>query len=208
MGVRDETVGRFLDAVAAPTPTPGGGSASAFAGALAAALSRMVAGLARDRKGYEDQQGVLRDLESRAVRIQARLVELVDEDAKAYEAVLAAMRLPRTTDAERAERVARMQAAYQRATEVPLETMRLGVEALELAEVAADKGNRSATTDAGVAVLLSEAAIRGASLNCRVNLASIRDERVREDMEKGMTDLLARAQAVGHRAMALVEGRL
>jgi len=208
MGVRDETVGRFLDAVAAPTPTPGGGSASAFAGALAAALSRMVAGLARDRKGYEDQQGVLRDLESRAVRIQARLVELVDEDAKAYEAVLAAMRLPRTTDAERAERVARMQAAYQRATEVPLETMRLGVEALELAEIAADKGNRSATTDAGVAVLLSEAAIRGASLNCRVNLASIRDERVREDMEKGMTDLLARAQAVGHRAMALVEGRL
>jgi len=206
--VRDETVGRFLDAVAAPTPTPGGGSASAFAGALAAALSRMVAGLARDRKGYEDQQGVLRDLESRAVRIQARLVELVDEDAKAYEAVLAAMRLPRTTDAERAERVARMQAAYQRATEVPLETMRLGVEALELAEIAADKGNRSATTDAGVAVLLSEAAIRGASLNCRVNLASIRDERVREDMEKGMTDLLARAQAVGHRAMALVEGRL
>ena len=208
MGVRDETVGRFLDAVAAPTPTPGGGSASAFAGALAAALSRMVAGLARDRKGYEDQQAVLRDLESRAVRTQARLVELVDEDAKAYEAVLAAMRLPRTTDAERAERVARMQAAYQRATEVPLETMRLGVEALELAEVAADKGNRSATTDAGVAVLLSEAAIRGASLNCRVNLASIRDERVREDMEKGMTDLLARAQAVGHRAMALVEGRL
>lgn len=206
--MRDETVGRFLDAVAAPTPTPGGGSASAFAGALAAALSRMVAGLARDRKGYEDQQGVLRDLESRAVRIQARLVELVDEDAKAYEAVLAAMRLPRTTDAERAERVARMQAAYQRATEVPLETMRLGVEALELAEIAADKGNRSATTDAGVAVLLSEAAIRGASLNCRVNLASIRDERVREDMEKGMTDLLARAQAVGHRAMALVEGRL
>ena len=208
MGVRDETVGRFLDAVAAPTPTPGGGSAAAFAGALAAALSRMVAGLARDRKGYEDQQAVLRDLESRAVRIQARLVELVDEDAKAYEAVLAAMRLPRTTDAERAERVARMQAAYQRATEVPLETMRLGVEALELAEVAADKGNRSATTDAGVAVLLSEAAIRGASLNCRVNLASIRDERVREDVEKGMTDLLARAQAVGHRAMALVEGRL
>lgn len=206
--MRDETVGRFLDAVAAPTPTPGGGSASAFAGALAAALSRMVAGLARDRKGYEDQQGVLRDLESRAVRIQARLVELVDEDAKAYEAVLAAMRLPRTTDAERAERVARMQAAYQRATEVPLETMRLGVEALELAEIAADKGNRSATTDAGVAVLLSEAAIRGASLNCRVNLASIRDERVREDVEKGMTDLLARAQAVGHRAMALVEGRL
>ena len=206
--MRDETVGRFLDAVAAPTPTPGGGSAAAFAGALAAALSRMVAGLARDRKGYEDQQAVLRDLESRAVRIQARLVELVDEDAKAYEAVLAAMRLPRTTDAERAERVDRMQAAYQRATEVPLETMRLGVEALELAEIAADKGNRSATTDAGVAVLLSEAAIRGASLNCRVNLASIRDERVREDMEKGMTDLLARAQAVGHRAMALVEGRL
>ena len=208
MGVTDDTVGRFLDAVGAPTPTPGGGSVSALVAALSVALSRMVAGLALDKKGYEDHQADLRQLQASATRVQARLTALVEEDAKAYEGVLAAMRRPRDTDGERSERVARIQEAYRRATEVPLETMRLGVEALELAQAAAEKGNRSATTDAGVAILLSGAAIRGASLNCRVNLASIRDGPFREAAEAEMQALLERAQSVGHRAMALVEGRL
>lgn len=208
MGVTDETVGGFLEAVGAPTPTPGGGSVSALVAALSVALSRMVAGLALDKKGYENHQADLRELLARAARVQARLTALVDEDAQAYEGVLAAMRSPRDTDGERAERVARMQAAYRRATEVPLETMRLGVEALELALAAADKGNRAATTDAGVAILLSEAAIRGASLNARVNLASIRDDAFRDATEHELRTLLARAQETGHRAMALVEGRL
>lgn len=208
MGVTDETVGRFLDAVAAPTPTPGGGSVSALVAALSVALARMVAGLAIDKRGYEAHAADLRALETRAARLQARLLALADEDAKAYEQVLAAMRSPRHTDGERTERVARMQAAYRRATEVPLETMRLGVEALELAHAAADKGNRAATTDAGVAILLSEAAIRGASLNARVNLASIRDDAFRDATEHELRALLARAQETGHRAMALVEGRL
>ncbi|MGQ0796595.1 MAG: cyclodeaminase/cyclohydrolase family protein, partial [Methanobacteriota archaeon] len=105
-------------------------------------------------------------------------------------------------------RVARIQEAYRRATQVPLETMRLGVEALALAEAAAEKGNRSATTDAGVAILLAEASIRAASLNCRVNLASIRDAAFRDAAESEMRALLERAESLGHRAMALVEGRL
>ncbi|MGQ0796503.1 MAG: cyclodeaminase/cyclohydrolase family protein, partial [Methanobacteriota archaeon] len=145
MGVTDDTVGRFLDAVAAPTPTPGGGSVSALVAALSVALSRMVARLALDKKGYEDRQADLRDMQVRAAAVQARLTALVDEDARAYDAVLAAMRRPRGTDSERSDRVARIQEAYRRATQVPLETMRLGVEALALAEAAAEKGNRSAT---------------------------------------------------------------
>lgn len=208
MGVNEETVGHFLASVAAPTPTPGGGSVSALAAALSVALSRMVAGLARDKKGYESARAALGDLEARGTALQARLEALVDEDARAYEAVLAAMRLPRGTDAERAARVERMQAAYVSATAVPLETIRLGVEALELAELAVERGNRSATTDAGVAVLLAEAAIRGASLSCRMNLASIRDEAFRERTDSELRGLLADADRIGHRAMALVEGRL
>ena len=208
MGVKDQAVGEFLAAVAAPTPTPGGGSVSALAAALSVALSRMVAGLARGKQGYEDVGEELLEIEGRAKKAQARLEALIDEDAQAYDAVVAAMRMPKSSDAEKVSRVDAMQAAYRKATEVPLETMERCIEALELAEAAVKKGNRGATTDAAVAVLLAEAAIRGASLNCSINLASIRDETFRTHAEERVEKLLKRADEIGHEAMAVVTGRL
>ncbi len=208
MGVKDQTVEEYLASVAAATPTPGGGSVSALAGALSVALSRMVAGLARGKTGYEDVQGDLERIEARAAPIQARLEALIEEDSAAYELVLRAMRMPKATDPEKAARVEAMQAAYREATKVPLETVERCVEALEIAQAAVEKGNRGASTDAGVAILLAEAAIRGASLNCRVNLASIRDEAFRSAAEVKLETLLERAVETSRRAMAVVEGRL
>ncbi len=206
--MKDQTVEEFLASVAAPTPTPGGGSVSALAGALSVALSRMVAGLAVGKKGYEAVEAELAQLETKARKVQARLAALVEEDQRAYDAVIAAMRMPKSSDRERAARVEAMQAAYRRATEVPLDTMERCVEALEIAEAAVKKGNRGATTDAAVAILLAEAAIRGASLNCTVNLASIRDEGFRTEGEERVEALLKRADAIGHEAMAVVTSRL
>ena len=208
MGMKDRTLEEFLAAVAAPTPTPGGGSVSALAGALSVALSRMVAGLARGKKGYEGVESELAQLESRAKKTQARLEALIDEDARAYDAVMEAMRLPKSTEKEKAARVEAMQRAYRKATEVPLETMERCVEALELAEAAVKKGNRGAVTDAAVAVLLAESAIRGASLNCSINLASIRDETFRTETEERVERLLKRSDEIGHEAMAVVTSRL
>ncbi len=208
MGVKDQSVEEFLASVAAATPTPGGGSASALAGALSVALSRMVAGLARGKKGYEEADAELAQIESKARATQARLEALVDEDARAYDAVLAATRMAKATPAEKAARVEAMQSAYRKATEVPLETMRRCIEALELAEAAVKKGNRGATTDAGVAILLAEAAIRGSSLNCYVNLAALKDEAFRDRVEEEADRLLKRADAIGHEAMAVVSSRL
>ncbi len=206
--MKDRTLEEFLAAVAAPTPTPGGGSVSALAGALSVALSRMVAGLARGKKGYENVESELAQLEGRAKKTQARLEALIDEDAKAYDGVMAAMRMPKSTEKEKAARVEAMQSAYRTATEVPLETMERCVEALELAEAAVKKGNRGAVTDAAVAVLLAESAIRGASLNCSINLASIRDEAFRSQAETRVENLLKRADEIGHEAMAIVTSRL
>ncbi len=208
MGIADQTVEQFLNTIADATATPGGGTASAVAGALGVALARMAGALARGKKGYEEVQADLVALETRAVAVQARLMDLAARDSQAFEAVLAATRLPRGTDGERASRVEAMQAAYQKATEVPLETMEACVEALELAAVAVEKGNRGATTDAAVAVLLAEAGLRGASLNVRINLASIKDEGFRATAETKLDRLLSQADSVGHRAMAMVEGRL
>jgi glutamate formiminotransferase/formiminotetrahydrofolate cyclodeaminase len=150
----------------------------------------------------------LEQIETRGKVIQARLETLIDEDARAYETVIAAMRMPKSSEKEKAARVHAMQAAYRKATEVPLETMERCVEALELAEASVKKGNRSATTDAAVAILLAEAAIRGASLNCAVNLASIRDETFRSTAEEHVEQLLKRADEIGHEAMAVVTERL
>ncbi len=208
MGVKDETLEAYLASVAAATPTPGGGSVSAIVGALGAALARMVAGLARDKKGYESVQADLIHLESKASAVQERLLTLSTEDSRAYETVVTAMRLPKGTDTERASRVEAMQAAYKEATRVPLETMEACAEVLELAALAVEKGNRGATTDAAVAILLAEAGLRGASLNARINLASIQDEAFRASAEAKMDRILAQADQVGHRAMAAAEGRI
>lgn len=206
--MKDQSVEAYLSALAAATPTPGGGSVSALVAALSVALSRMVAGLAIGKQGYEDRQDELRQLEKRAEFLQRRLLTLADEDSTAYDRVVAAMRLPKNSEAEKRSRVEAMQSAYRHATEVPLETVERCVEALELAREAAVKGNRSASTDCGVAVLLAEAAIRGAALNVRVNLASLRDEKYRAEAEARLKSSLARADTIGHEAMALVEGRL
>ena len=208
MGVKDEIVEAYLVSVAAATPTPGGGSVSALVGALSVALARMVAGLAVGKKGYEDAQEDLRKIEARAAPIQERLMVLADEDSAAYELVLRAMRMPKATETERAARVDAMQAAYREAAKVPLETVERCVESLELAREVAEKGNRGASTDCGVAVLLAEAATRGASLNVRVNLSSLKDEAFRSEVEDRLAGLLARGDKAGHDAMALVEARI
>ena len=120
MGVGGRTIDEFLDAVAAPSPTPGGGTVSAICAALSVALSRMVGNLAVGKEGYEAVQGELASLEQRARRLQDRLRELAAEDAASYDAVVAAMRMPRGSDEERKQRVEALQTAYRRAAEVPL----------------------------------------------------------------------------------------
>ena len=116
--------------------------------------------------------------------------------------------MPKGTDAEKAARKTAMQAAYKGAAEVPLDTMRASVEALHLAKLAAEKGNRNAITDAGVAALLAGAAMRGAALNVRVNLAALKDEDARADLEERMASLQGEGEAVARDVATIVESAL
>ncbi len=203
-----ESLESLLERIASPFPTPGGGTVSALCGALSVALSRMVANLAVGKEGYEAAQSKLAEIESRGKALQSRLLALADEDAKAYDGVIAAMRLPKKTDPERAKRVEAMQAAYRQATDVPLETMQACSEALGLALLAAQKGNRSAVTDAGVAALTAEAGLRAAGLNVRINLSALRDNKFRARIEDRLATILTEASRVAHETLALVESRL
>lgn len=170
-----KTVSDFIDSVASDSPAPGGGSVSALAGALGAALTAMVCHLTIGKKKYEDVQAEMIGLLGQADELKARLTSLIDQDTEAFNRVMEAFGMPRTTEAEKERRSTAIQEATKQATLVPLEVMKLAERALTLAKSVAEKGNVNSISDAGVAGLMLRAACEGAALNVRINLATLKD---------------------------------
>lgn len=166
----------MLAAFASPDPTPGGGSASALASAVAAALLAMVAGLPKTRSNSDADRAALARVRVSVDGLRAQLAAAIDADTAAYDAVVAAYRLPKASDEEKAARTEAIQRALRGATEVPLRVMRLSAEALAAASVVVAHGNPSASSDVGVAIALLRAGREGARLNVEVNLGSIKDD--------------------------------
>jgi glutamate formiminotransferase/formiminotetrahydrofolate cyclodeaminase len=198
----------FVASVAASTPTPGGGSVVAHAGALAAALTQMVAALTVGRKKYADVEDELRDVARRGAELGQRLNELVALDAQSYAAVSAAYKLPKDTPEQQEKRSAAITAALVGASEVPLETARAAAEVASLAEIAASKGNVNAVSDAGVAALLAEAACRGAAYNVRINVASLSDAEAGRALSEAAAEFVRQASESARRAVSEVEKKL
>jgi len=172
----DLKVDDFVKQTAAASPVPGGGSVSALAGALAAALSAMVASLSMGKKGDDAGDTEMERLLSRAGALQQVLTKAVDRDVMAYDTFLTALKLPKRTPAEKDSRQREMQAAIRKISEVPLAVAESALEVLHLAAATAEKGRKDIVTDAAVAVLLSRAAVRGALYNLKFNLRSLKDD--------------------------------
>jgi len=165
---------RFLEELSSDTPTPGGGSASALAGALSASLVVMVAGLSL-KKSQPAQQG-MEEIRKKAAAIQKRLLRAIDEDAKSFEAVMKAFRLPKNSENERLRRTRKIQKAYQKATITPQLVCQKAVELLGYSKTLILEGNQNAVSDAGVAAFLADAALAGGMLNIRINLVPMTDK--------------------------------
>lgn len=165
----------LLAAFRSPDPTPGGGSASALAGAVGASLLAMVAALPKTGAKTEADEERFRGAGRRCAATSVQLATLIDRDSDAYDEVMAAYRLPKTSDAEKAARSAEIQRALRGAIAPPLGVMRACVSAVEDAMVVADFGNPSAASDVQVALELLAAALRGARLNVEINLESVKD---------------------------------
>lgn len=200
----DFTLARFTEALASPEPVPGGGSAAAVAGSIAAALTVMVASLSVDRPKY----AAFGDTHRRALRVgeetRARLLELADEDARAFSVFAAAMKLPRETNDERAARSAAMDAAARGAAAVPLEVVRQLRVLVEQVESLAGRSNLNASSDLDVAALLAQAAARGAGANVVINLNSIEDVEDTGEMLSEVGSLLHDIESV----TASIHGRV
>ena len=200
-----ETAGEFLEAIASSDPVPGGGSVSAYAGALAAALTRMVAGLTIGKKKYAAVEPEMTVVAANADNLAASLLALVERDADAYALVSAAYKMPKEPADKRSEAIAK---ALMGAAEVPLETARLCAQAAELAVSVASKGNSNAITDAGVAALLASAGCKGAAYNVRINVSSLTDRSAGRHLEEEALELARAAEAHAAEACAIVERAL
>lgn len=192
------TVSQLLAALASPDPTPGGGTAAAITGAMGASLLVMVAGLPKSKNNTDDEKAALSAARLALEPIVAALTDLADRDTTAFDGVMAAYRLPKATDDEKAARTREIQAALRGATEVPLETLRACVAAIDHGRVVQEFGNRSAESDAGVAMGLLQAAADGAAANVRINLGGLKDESFKASAEAETNRLLSAASAGQH----------
>jgi formiminotetrahydrofolate cyclodeaminase len=172
----DGSIQAYLDRLASASPEPGGGSVAALVGALGSALVTMVTDLTLGKEKFAAVQDDMADLRARAEAARRELEDLVTLDAQAYAAVAAAMKLPKETTAEKDAREQTLQAALQGAAEVPLRIAEGALAVARLSLPAAEMGNPHAVSDAGVAVILADAAAQSAALNVRINLAWIADQ--------------------------------
>ncbi len=169
------TLREFANELSTDSPAPGGGSVAALCGALSAALSTMVANLTVGKKGYEAAQITLKRAALRGQELKDEYLRLVDLDTEAFTKVMDALRLPKATEEQAAERKAALEAATKEATLVPFHTLEGALELLKLARKVAEKGNRNSLSDAGVAALAARAAAEGAYYNVRTNLPGLPD---------------------------------
>jgi formiminotetrahydrofolate cyclodeaminase len=193
---------RFLENLASDNPTPGGGSASALAGALSASLLAMVAGLSLKKGQAENRE--MKEIKRKALVIQKRLHRAIEEDARSYDAVIEAFRLPRGEGKERLYRSRMIQRAYRKATVTPQRVCELSAQLLEFSKVLLAVGNPNAFSDTGVAAYLAHAALGGGLLNIRINLGSIKDKRFKKERERLTRDLSKKRD----RLMGAIQGKL
>ncbi len=172
----DMTVSEWLAELRSSAPTPGGGSAAALAGSMGAALLAMVAALPKPRAATGEDLDSLARAGERCTTLARRLEAVVDEDSDAYQHVMNAYRLPKSSDAEKSARMMRIQEALRAAVDAPLEVMRACTAAIADVDLVRSLGNPNAASDVGVAAALLAAARRGARLNVDINLDTMKDQ--------------------------------
>jgi formiminotetrahydrofolate cyclodeaminase len=204
----DGTIAAYLDKLASAEPEPGGGSVAALVGALGAGLVTMVTSLTLGKEKFAAVQDDMAGIAVAAEGLRVRLGEFVSLDAKAYRAVAVAMKLPRDTEEQKKERAAVLQSALKGAAEVPLQVAEAAAEVARLTLPAAEKGNPHAVSDAGVAVLLAEAAAQSAALNVKINLSWIDDEGFKQEVWGRIGSILAETAHLRDEVMALTYSKL
>ena len=198
----------FLSELASAAPTPGGGSAAAIMGAMGAALLSMVCNVTLGKKGLEAVGPDMKAVRDESERLRARLTAMVAADIAAFDGLMAAYRLPKSSDAEKSRRAEAIQSNLRAATETPLACARACAEVVALARRTAEKGFAGVVSDAGVGVLAANSALRGAALNVYINAPSLKDRAYASAATAEIESLLDRCARESEAVFELVRSRL
>jgi len=186
----------FIEQLAAPTPTPGGGSAGAYAGAMGAGLVSMVAGLTIGKKKYAEVEAEMQAIRVVAENLRGELTQAVDDDASAFEVLMASFKLPKDTDEQKAARAKAIVQATLNAAHIPLHVAEDSVKVMELALKCAQRANVNAISDSMSGFAMARAALTAAGSNVRINLNTLEDKSAGEKMLKELAEYEAQADGL------------
>ncbi len=199
----DRSLRAFSDDLASDRPVPGGGSAAAYAGALGAALCAMVLRISA-KKAREDLTVRIEELEG----LHADFLRLVDDDTAAFARVAEAMKMPRSSDEEKAARKARLQTGLLGAARVPLELAKTARRLLHACEQTTTLASSATVSDVGVGALMAETALRGAALNVMINLAALEDAGQVKALSEELDHAIDGSEEQRARILQFVESRV
>jgi formiminotetrahydrofolate cyclodeaminase len=200
--LKNLSIADYLAKTASGDPLPGGGSSAALNAALAAALVEMVAHLTIGRKHFESVEVEMRAVAEKASALRRKLLQDIDRDSDSYMQVLKAFRMPKTTEAEKADRSRAVQAAFKHAALVPLGVARDAVAIMDLGRAVISQGNPNAGSDGAAGVLAARMAARAAVYNVRINLGSIKDEAFTAELRREADRLEAESEDKEREALA------
>lgn len=198
----------FAFETASESPAPGGGSISAYAGALGAALGTMVANLSAHKPGWDEEWEYFSDWAEKGHQLMEELLHLVDEDTRAFNKIMDAYGLPKSTEEEKAARKKAIQEATLYATLTPLHTMEKSFEAFEIIKAMAEKGNPNSVSDAGVGALCARTAVMGAYLNVKINAAGIEDKALANSLISKGAEIEQKAIAAEKEILKIVNAKI
>ena len=204
----DMTCTGFAEETASESPAPGGGSISAYMGALAAALGTMVANLSSHKAGWDDRWEEFSNYADSGQQMMKLLLDLVNEDTAAFNRVMAAIQMPKSTDEERAARAEAMEAATLYAIQVPLRTMKAAIDVFPLVKAMAQIGNPASVSDAGVGALAARAAIHGAALNVKINAVGLADKETANNLIAEANQLVSMADNLEKETLDIVNSKI
>ena len=190
MDNRNKTCPEFVEILASKEAIPGGGGAAALCAAVGTALGNMVGSLTVGKKKYADVEDEIVELKKRSNELQARFLELIDEDGEAFIPLSKAYSLPKETDEEKAYKEQVLEECSKNACRVPLEIMELTCEAIDIIGEFARKGSRLAVSDAGCGAAICKGALQAASLNIFINTKSMKDQVFAEAANERANELL------------------
>ena len=204
----DLSVRRFVEETASESVAPGGGSVAASVGALGAALGTMVANISSHKRGWDERWQEFSDWADRGKAGHVELLALIDADTDAFNEIMTAFGLPRSTEAETAVRTEAIQTATRHAIEVPLRVMEVSLASLEVIGAMAEIGLPASAPDAGVGALCARTAVMGAYLNVMANVTSLTDEAAAADYLRRGRELQERAQTREAEIIAAAQQRI